>query len=183
MADVGYGQSNVSPGQEPEESKGAAQRRAEQAGATSHGASQIGSLVTSGLSVEDRRRVEHLEASIICACPRENWSKTLANCPDGCADQQKLFIRDAVRSGKSDGAVFEAMVAAYSGKVLAAPPWSGSGKWSYILPLAGFVVIVGAGAYVVSRWRQPFGHGVSREESSVTDEERARVLRELEETE
>ncbi len=72
---------------------------------------------------EQRDRIEKLFARVICDCPRENWSKTLAGCPDGCSEDQKKKIREAVKRGLTDEQVLDEQLAAHGGdrRVLAEP--------------------------------------------------------------
>jgi hypothetical protein len=51
-----------------------------------------GKVSLSDLPREHRERVWSLWNRLVCACPDENWSKLLANCPDGCADPQKQQV-------------------------------------------------------------------------------------------
>ena len=85
-------------------------------------------------SGEQRVRIRKLEERITCACPKENWTKTLYHCPDGCADPQKSQIRAAIREGKSDSEILEQQKQRYGPKALAQPGWGGGGKWTYLLP-------------------------------------------------
>lgn len=74
-------------------------------------------------TIEQRERIEKLFLRIICDCPRENWSKTLAGCPEGCAEPQKKRIRELVKAGKTDEEVLEDQLGSHGGdrRVLAEP--------------------------------------------------------------
>lgn len=133
---------------------------------------------------ETARRIEKLEDTIMCACPKENWTRTLTHCPDNCADPQKMEVRDLVTAGKTDREVRDYMKASYGTKVLATPDFEGSGGWSYLIP---FIVLIGAtilAVVVVAAWKRA---GQIRNEQvdadfaeSVSDDELASVERELE---
>ncbi len=73
-------------------------------------------------TAEQRERIERLFRHVICACPRENFTKTLAGCPDECANRQKGEIRSAVKAGKTDQEIFDEQVrAARTHEVLSVP--------------------------------------------------------------
>ncbi|MBI4577565.1 MAG: cytochrome c-type biogenesis protein CcmH [Planctomycetes bacterium] len=106
------------------------------------------------LPPEARRRVRGLWARLCCACPSESWSRTLANCPDGCADAQKGEVVRAVAQGATDGQVLEAQRSRHGPQVLAAPEAEGSAAWVYWAPF--LLLLGGAGlvAGVLARWRR-----------------------------
>jgi len=70
---------------------------------------------------EQRERMERLFYRVMCACPRENWSRTLAGCPEACADPQKREIRAAVKAGKTDQEILEEQQKKYGPQALAIP--------------------------------------------------------------
>lgn len=129
------------------------------------------------------RRLKRLETYVMCACPNENWSRTLANCPDGCADPQKFEIRDMVREGRTDEQIFAAMEQKYGTRVRSHPGWAGTGKWAFILPIAGLLLSAVVAIWVVSRWQTA---GVEarterrRLRESVRSEDVERIERDLE---
>lgn len=129
------------------------------------------------------KRIERLEGFYICACPKEKYTKTLAGCPDGCADEQKILIRESVREGKSDAEIREVMVERYTSRVVGQTSWSGSGKWVYILPCVGVLVIAGIGIWVLRRWSRAGEHAHDDREArgrQVNDAALDEVRRELE---
>lgn len=93
-------------------------------------------------------RTDYLERSMICWCPNENWTKTLAGCPDGCADEQKFLLRQWLDEGATDEEIIARMVA-YPGKgdvrVRALPTAEGVNWIGYLFPgflgLGGLVVV------------------------------------------
>lgn len=90
-------------------------------------------------------------AHVMCACERENWSRTLANCPDGCADRQKLEILGRVSEGWTLQQIVDEQVKSYGPKASADPGGSQNGT---LLVLAGIVVGAAAAGTVLVRWRQ-----------------------------
>lgn len=134
-------------------------------------------------SQDQLSRVRNLEVELMCACPREKWSRTLSNCPDGCADPQKGEIRAMVLRGDEDGQIYSWMIQKYGPQVRSTPP----GIWAHIsrlLPIAIFGLCALLGLSAVSRWRRR-GDQEDRSQagldSLVTDEDRAEIERELEE--
>jgi cytochrome c-type biogenesis protein CcmH/NrfF len=83
----------------------------------------------------ERERIELLFQQVMCKCPREDWSKTLAGCPDGCAEQQKAEIRAAVKAGKKDDQIIAEQVGRY-GREARARPDSLLAHWGPYLALA-----------------------------------------------
>ncbi len=104
------------------------------------------------LTADERRRVLRLETLIVCKCPRENWTKSLAGCPDGCALEQKMQVRRAVKEGKTDSEILDDQVRRYGVQVLARAPASGwSGFAIYVLPFLLLFALAGLMAIVLSR--------------------------------
>ncbi len=140
---------------------------------------------TLSLSREQEARIRWLKGQIMCACTRENWSRTLTNCTDACADSQKRRLREMVGEEASDAEIFAAMELSHGTQVLAAPHWSGTGKWSYIFPFLILASAAGIAAVVITRW-QLSGRAVRRRRemqaasAGVSEEELLRVDRELE---
>ncbi|MFQ5655405.1 MAG: cytochrome c-type biogenesis protein CcmH, partial [Planctomycetota bacterium] len=113
----------------------------------------------------------------------ENWSRTLSNCPDPCADEQKEQIRDMVARGASDEAIYGFMADSHGPKALSSPGWKGVGKWAYLLP--PFFVLAGAvvATLVILHWRNQGELERERRESlstAVSTGEIEQVERELE---
>ena len=72
---------------------------------------------------EQRARIEKLFLEVMCDCGEENWSRTLAGCPSGCAEPQKRVIREAVKRGLNDDQVLKDQLQRHGGdqRVLAVP--------------------------------------------------------------
>ena len=108
---------------------------------------------------EDRSsRREHLWRVIMCWCPREKWTRTLAGCPDACADEQKAMVSTWVSEGRTSNEVVELMVAHPQGgeKVRGYLKATGINRLGYLLPFLFFgaaVVVFGVVLRRVTRKR------------------------------
>lgn len=147
-----------------------------------HGTADLGPRDDSRFTREQLSRIHRLEVEIMCGCAKENFSRTLSNCPDGCANPQKEEIRRAVSAGKSDQEIFTDMINTYGGKVRSTPP----GVWGTLTILLPMLILLGAavvGLVTVTRWRR---RGVESTRVSaqlghqVTEAERAAIEREIE---
>jgi len=141
--------------------------------------SRAGTIVLDDLSVENRQRARTLWSHVICSCKRENWSKTLTNCPDGCSDPQKQTILEQIQAGWSDEKILDAQVVQWGTKVMAKP----DDALTYALPivfLLGCIVVVWL---VLRNWRQKAAAAHAAHHMDVPPEagELAAVERELEE--
>ncbi len=157
-----------------------------------HGAS----ISINDLDVAQRERARALFSEVMCSCPRENWSRTLGSCPDGCANQQKQTILARVLQGISDREILDEQVRiakqilpmtgrdpADAERVLAAPPGA-LGMWVIALPLAGFLgatIVLGA---ILKSWTGPGGGDAPSQQSdgpAPDDAEIAAIEKELSE--
>jgi cytochrome c-type biogenesis protein CcmH/NrfF len=138
-----------------------------------------GTIVLDDLSVEERQRARSLWSHVICSCPRENWSKTLANCPDGCSDPQKQVILRQVREDWSDESIFEYQVGQWGTKVLAKP----DDFFLYALPVAFLLGCIMVVWVVLRNWRRQAAAAHAAHHLGVPADvgELAAVERELEE--
>ena len=148
---------------------------------SSEGHDQEGTVTepTAGL---DMKRVRRLESHIMCGCTKENWTRTLSGCPDGCADPQKVTIRERVMNGWSDEEIMEEQVGKYGERVRAAPKT----LWPYLLPLVMLVAGMLVAVAVVRRSKDSgeLLHAAgSKLDDQISDEELRRVELELEELE
>lgn len=98
-------------------------------------------------------RADALKKLINCACPRENWTRTLESCSDDCASPQKGEIRDLLAAGKSDGEILGWIRAKYGPKAFARAD-VGSNLVMYVLP---FLALVGGAVYLTLRLRARAG--------------------------
>ncbi len=93
-------------------------------------------------ALEDDRssRREYLWSVIICWCPKEKWTRSLAGCPDGCADEQKAMIGTWISEGRTSNEVVELMVAHPNGgeKVRGYLKATGINRLGYLLPFLFF---------------------------------------------
>ena len=138
-----------------------------------------GFIVLDQLETVERQRARKLFSEIVCKCPNENWSKSLLNCPDGCADQQKQEILHQIQDGWDDAKIVEFQVQMYGPRALGKP----DDLLTYLLPvltLVGAVVVVG---FVIARWRK--SAAIARDHRRASEpadhEELAAVERELRE--
>jgi len=99
------------------------------------------------------QRVAALDAwsHVYCACASENWSRTLSNCPDGCARKQKQQILLRVQAGWDRKRIVAEQVAMYGPQAAADPGTSANGS---LWVVAGLLVGAGAAGFVLARWRR-----------------------------
>ena len=92
---------------------------------------------------EQLDRIEYLFGQVVCACPRENWTKSLAGCPEGCALPQKIQVRRGVKAGKSDEEILAEQVQVHGSQALARTPAEGfAGFYLYVLPFVALVIFL-----------------------------------------
>ena len=113
-----------------------------------HGAK--GFIILDQLETAQRQRARSLFAEIVCNCPRENWSKSLLNCPDGCADKQKQEILQQVTLDWDDARIIDYQVKAYGPRAHDKP----DDVLTYLLPVLFLLVCVAVVGVVFSRWRR-----------------------------
>ena len=138
-----------------------------------------GKVLLSELPPEQRGRVERLWKKLVCACPDENWSKLLDNCPDGCADPQKQEVIRAVTAGQSDTQVLADQEARYGPKVRA----EGAGFWMFLAPFGAALMFLGMAFRRVRARAAAVAPVATAGSGSVSATELARVERELKEIE
>ncbi len=159
-------------------------RRVSQPAAHGHDGSQLAGLADEGFTHEQIRRIQNLEVETMCACPRENWSRTLSNCPDACADRQKRQIRIYVSEGDDDATVLKRMKSEYGGRVLASPSGGGVATLLYSMPIILVVLAVSISGAVIALWlrsSRSSGSLVPTTDHTYSDAELDRVATELEE--
>ncbi len=102
------------------------------------GRSRAEALVERAAKELRQARIDHLERAVICWCPEENWTRTLAGCAQGCAGEQKTLLREWIDAGATDSEVIERMVAHPKGgpKVRALPEARGANWVGYLTPVA-----------------------------------------------
>jgi cytochrome c-type biogenesis protein CcmH/NrfF len=105
--------------------------------------------VESGIDVD---RLQWLYENVVCACPKENWSKTLAACPDGCAIPQKMEIQRAIVAGLGDDEIIDQQVALHGAKARADPGMRGAGAGAYFLPVVALFIFSWIAGAAVRRW-------------------------------
>lgn len=138
-----------------------------------------GKIVLDELEVAQRQRARSIFNEIVCKCPSENWSKSLLNCPDGCADPQKQEILQQILLGWDDERIIQYQVQAYGPRAHGKP----DDLLTYLLPvlvLVGSVLVVGV---VFARWKRSAAaaHDQRRPSTPADEVELAAVERELQE--
>lgn len=138
-------------------------------------------FVLSDLTPAQRKLALDAFAHVYCRCPEENWSRTLANCPDGCADPQKQEIMGQVQEGWSLAAIVEEQVNRYGDRANADPGTAVNGT---LLVVAGLLGGAAAAGLVLAAWRRAAAERLAttraaREENPASDAEIAAVEREL----
>ena len=131
------------------------------------------------LETAQRQRARRIFAEIVCKCPNENWSKSLLNCPDGCADPQKQEILQQILEGWDDERIVAQQIRAYGPRAHGKP----DDLLTYALP---WLVLAGAATIVVvvfRRWGRSSAaaHAVHAAGPPPADDELAAVERELQE--
>lgn len=101
-------------------------------------------LVEIALERNREMRTSHLHSSIICWCPKENWTLTLTGCARECANGQKGLVRQWMDDGYTDEEIIAKMVAHPLGgpKVRALPVAEGANLIGYAFPFALLVLAV-----------------------------------------
>lgn len=124
-----------------------------------HGA-RAAVILDDDLTPEQRERVARLFGRILCACPRENWTRTLAGCGEGCADPQRGMVRAAVKAGMSDEAILARQVQIYgTEQVLALPESPAANILPYAIALALAAIVIAVLRRSVRRGRKAAGGG------------------------
>lgn len=136
-------------------------------------------IVLDELDIAQRQRAKRLWAEIVCDCPRENWSKSLLNCPDGCSEPQKQEVLHQIVEGRSDQEIIDYQIAQHGPRAHGKP----DDVLTYLLP---FLVLVGAVSVVgvvYARWRRASQatHAHRMTGAPPADDELAAVERELQE--
>jgi hypothetical protein len=134
-----------------------------------------------------QQRADALEAwkHVYCNCPKENWSRLLIGCPDGCADTQKQQILARIVEGWDRERIVAEQVRLYGTRADASPGTAVDGS---LLVLAGLVIGAGAAGAVLAGWRRSAAarrvvSEAERAASPVAAAEAASVERELREIE
>lgn len=142
------------------------------------GAARAGGLVEKAWQAVRQGRVDVLERNLICWCREENWTRTLAGCPEGCSREQKTLLRTWIDEGLTNDEIVDRMEAHPSGgpRVRAQPPAEGSNWIGYAFPLVAAV----AALWVALRWlgrarRVPAPPGDSSAGGAHQSEEDARI--------
>jgi cytochrome c-type biogenesis protein CcmH/NrfF len=117
----------------------------------------VDELLEEAARVHRNRRLSALEASLMCWCKDENWTRTLSGCPEPCANQQKMLIRSWLEEGITNDEIIQRMVDHPSGgsRVRAAPEARGVSWIGYLAPAAIFCVALVLVALFLRRAMRP----------------------------
>jgi len=123
---------------------------------------------------------EQLYTTIVCWCPKENWTRSLKGCPDGCANEQKSMIVNWLRSGLTNDEIIARLIAHPKGGEQVRG--TGKGAAGYLFPflmLAFGSLMVGA---ALLRVRKPHASAKAQEsgaDDACWDDEIEEQLREM----
>jgi cytochrome c-type biogenesis protein CcmH/NrfF len=150
-----------------------------QARAQGAGHGQKGFIVLDQLETAERQRARSLFSEIVCKCPNENWSKSLMNCPDGCADQQKQEILQQIQLDWDDARIIDYQIKAYGPRAHGKP----DDVLTYLLPVLFLLGCIGVVVVVFMRWRRSAAeaHEARSQDAPPADDELAAIERELKE--
>lgn len=131
------------------------------------------------LTPEQRRDAIEAYAHIVCKCPNENWSRTLASCSDGCADQQKGMVLRRIAEGKGLDEIVAEQVNLFGPKATSDPGSSRDGSlWISLVLAAGVVTAIG----VLLSWnRRATRDAADRSPAAASGDETSAIERELRE--
>jgi cytochrome c-type biogenesis protein CcmH/NrfF len=164
------------------------------AGLAPEGAAKADAEAAVDLAFKEHLKARHegLERAIMCWCKTENWTRTLAGCAEGCAEEQKGYIREWLEGGFTDEEIIARMVAHPSGgdRVRAVPEATGTNRLGYVAPFAFLAAAACVLLLVLRRFVRPGagdgGRAAGAEAGAPPDDEdeiSRRIERELEEME
>jgi cytochrome c-type biogenesis protein CcmH len=104
----------------------------------------------SGFRPQPRASLPDTEDEVMC--PICGTLLELSESPQ--ADRERAFIRKLIAQGRSKQQIKDALVAEYGRQVLALPKGSGFDLSAYLVPIAAFLLAVGALTAGVRRWRR-----------------------------
>jgi cytochrome c-type biogenesis protein CcmH/NrfF len=150
---------------------------------------EVEALVEAARGEGIQMRRDFLLRSLVCWCPKEEWTRTVAGCAEGCADEQKDLVAQWLAQGYTDEEILARMVAHPKGgpRVRAAPDATGTNLIGYVAPFAIFGAAAGVAVLAlrrVIRRRSKEGRaGVARPAARSDEELADRIERELKEME
>jgi len=163
---------------------------AELGGPGGDGAVRAAAVVSAAGDANRTARIEALYRGLMCWCPNEDWTRTLAGCTESCADEQKAMVQRGVDEGLSDEEIIQQMVNHPRGgpRVRAIPETTGTNLLGFVLPVVFFavgVIVVIAALIGLSRHRggpsPPLGKKLPEtEEDRVWSERIEKELKEME---
>lgn len=131
----------------------------EKIASTPAAAAALHELMDEAVQADVDARREHLWSTIMCWCPKENFTRTLSGCPDGCAEEQKAMVTAGIDEGRTADEIVELMVADPRGgeRVRGYLKATGVNRLGYLLPflfLGAAAIVVGFVLYGLTRRRE-----------------------------
>jgi cytochrome c-type biogenesis protein CcmH len=97
---------------------------------------------------EQRPTLAELEDELVC--PTCKTTLAMSNAP--IAERMRAFIRERIAAGDTKSEIKDKLVAQFGESVLAAPPARGFNLLAWVVPIAGGLAALGAGALLARRW-------------------------------
>jgi cytochrome c-type biogenesis protein CcmH len=101
-------------------------------------------------SAAPRASLPQIERQVMCVSCK--IPLVVAESPQ--ADRERAFIQLLIDEGKDEASIKHALVGQYGPAVLALPSASGFDLAAYLVPLAAVLVLLGALAVLLPRWRR-----------------------------
>jgi cytochrome c-type biogenesis protein CcmH len=97
---------------------------------------------------EQRPTLAELEDELVC--PTCKTTLAMSNAP--IAERMRAFIRERIAAGDTKSEIKDKLVAQFGESVLAAPPARGFNLLAWVVPIAGGLAALVAGALLARRW-------------------------------
>lgn len=97
---------------------------------------------------EERPTLAELEDELVC--PTCKTTLAMSNAP--IAERMRAFIREQIAAGDTKSEIKDKLVAQFGESVLAAPPARGFNLLAWVVPIAGGLAALVAGALLARRW-------------------------------
>jgi cytochrome c-type biogenesis protein CcmH/NrfF len=114
---------------------------------------EVEALIEAAREEGMQMRKDALLRGLVCWCPKEEWTRTVAGCAEPCADEQKDLVARWLAGGFTDEEIIGRMVAHPKGgpRVRAAPLASGTNLVGYLGPFAILVAAAVIAALALRR--------------------------------
>jgi cytochrome c-type biogenesis protein CcmH len=107
-------------------------------------------LVAAGTAAASEQRPTLAELEDELVCPTCKTTLAMSNAP--IAERMRAFIRERIAAGDTKSEIKDKLVAQFGESVLAAPPARGFNLLAWVVPIAGGLAALGAGALLARRW-------------------------------